>query len=180
MGNLFVEFQNFLFKTSFDFRNSYQGEVVIWIFSIYCLIIAASILIIIFKYPVLYDYATYGEKREKRQKREEKKRIIPQTPWEEINAKLNSVNPNDWKVAVIEADKLLDETLASVGTPGFSMGDRLKNIVNADVGNNLDGVWNAHKTRNAIVHNPGFELTSEIARKAVKTLEDATKALGGK
>jgi hypothetical protein len=169
---------NWLTKLSFEFRNSYQGKVILWVIAIYCLVILACIIKIFLKHPSIWDYTTFGYKRNKGIKKEEKmKSKLAGGSWEKINSKLNSVYPNDWKIAVIEADKLFDETLKKAGIVGETEGERLKNIVEADIGDSLNNVWNAHKIRNKIVHDSEFELTNDLARKAVRTLENAGKEL---
>ena len=174
----FADLFNFFSKLSFDFRNSYQGEVITWIILFYCLVAVICILVLASWHPSMWDYTTHGCKRDKRIKKETKKKAkLPVGVWEKINAKLNSVNPNDWKIAVIEADKTLDETLKEAKVEGGTEGERLKNVVEADVGGSLNNVWRAHKTRNNIVHDSSFELTNDVARKTVKILEDASKSL---
>jgi len=175
----FANLFNFFSELSFNFRNSYQAKVIVWILFIYCLIMAICILKLFLKHPSMLDYTTHGCKKDKRIKKEkEKVAKLPVGTWEKINAKLNSVNPNDWKIAVIEADKTLDEALKTSGIAGGTEGERLKNIVGADVGDNLNNVWDTHRIRNSIVHDSSFELTNDIARKAVRTLENASKAVG--
>jgi hypothetical protein len=40
---------------------------------------------------------------------------------------LHSPNSNDWRVAIIEADAMLDELVQSYNFPGENLGERLKN-----------------------------------------------------
>lgn len=139
---------------------------------------AICILKLFLKHSSMLDYTTHGCKKDKRiEKEKEKTAKLPIGTWEKINTKLNSVNPNDWKIAVIEADKTLDESLKTAGIAGGTEGERLKNIVGADIGDNLNNVWNAHKIRNSIVHDSAFELANDVARKTVRILEDASKAV---
>ena len=93
----------------------------------------------------------------------------------EINKKLTSESPSDWKISVIEADKVLDRTLEQKGYAGTSLGDRLKQMVPADLPDIYEEVWEAHKIRNKIVHEPNFEITQSEARKLVGIYERAIK-----
>lgn len=96
--------------------------------------------------------------------------------WEAILARLQSNEESNYKLAVIEADKLLDDILKRVGYQGETMGDRLKKITTEQL-TNIDEVWRAHKVRNNIVHDVDFKLNQDQARKTVETLEKALKEM---
>jgi hypothetical protein len=86
---------------------------------------------------------------------------------EKIMENVNSDNPNDWKLAIIEADIILDELLIKMGCVGDTLGDRLKQIARGDL-NTLDFAWEAHKVRNQIAHEGGdFILTKREAKRVV-------------
>ena len=178
MDTIIVDIFNGIVKTVVLFLDSPQGKILKGLMIVYAVIMLVDIVMLFIKSPTLWDYLWLGGKSEKRLEKEAERRAkMPQTSWERIKAKLNSVNPNDWKIAVIEADKELDTALREAGTPGETMGERLQNIVSADVGGNLEEVWLAHKVRNDLVHNAQFELDSLTARKSVQALEEAALAL---
>lgn len=79
------------------------------------------------------------------------------------------------KLAVVEADKLLDTVLRKMHIPGETMGERLK--VAAYKYPAISRVWPAHKLRNQLVHDATFEITQRQARSALKDFRDAFKAL---
>ena len=75
--------------------------------------------------------------------------------------------PNDWKLAIIEADIVLDEVLKERGYVGNSLGERLRTITPAQL-NTLDDAWEAHKVRNKIAHGgTDFVLTKRLANETV-------------
>lgn len=94
--------------------------------------------------------------------------------WEEIEA-----SPEHGlmgaKLAVIEADKLLDTVLRSMAFPGETMGERLKTA--AYKYPDITKVWPAHKLRNQLVHDSSFQLSIGQAKRAVKDFEHALKTL---
>ncbi len=96
--------------------------------------------------------------------------------WEEIQKYLNSENPSDWKIALIEADSLIDEVFKKIGFAGENLGDRLKKIEPSDF-DNLQNVWDAHKMRNKIAHQGDFALKREEALAALEKYEKALKEL---
>lgn len=71
--------------------------------------------------------------------------------WEKIEALFESGNANDWRVAILEADAMLDELLVSLGVPGENLGERLKALTPASFPT-LQNAWEAHKVRNLIAH----------------------------
>lgn len=87
--------------------------------------------------------------------------------WLEVEQKINSVNPSDWRLAILEADILLFEMLEQMGLPGQNLGEKLKA---ADVSffNSLNEAWQAHKVRNIIAHQgAGYQLSYNEAKKTV-------------
>lgn len=87
--------------------------------------------------------------------------------WLEVEQKINSVNPSDWRLAIIEADVLLDEMLEQMGLPGDHLGERLK-AANKSFFNTLDEAWQAHKVRNIIAHQgASYQLSYNEAKKTV-------------
>lgn len=87
--------------------------------------------------------------------------------WEKILQHANSDNPSDWRLAIIEADILLDEVVARMGYQGETLGERLKTVVRGDM-ETLDNAWEAHKVRNQIAHTGSdFILTQREARRVI-------------
>lgn len=87
--------------------------------------------------------------------------------WKEIQDHINSTNPSDWRLAILEADIMLDEVLEKQGFPGDTLGDKLKS---ADKNTlvTLDTAWEAHKVRNQIAHEgTDFQLNERDAKRAI-------------
>jgi hypothetical protein len=96
--------------------------------------------------------------------------------WSEVVAHLDSPREADWKVALLEADKLVDDALARAGFPGDTFGDRLTNIRPGTLVS-LDGVWWAHRIRNRLAHETDYFLRYTEARQAVGYYEQALTEL---
>jgi|SRR3989344_6888115 len=88
--------------------------------------------------------------------------------WETVSRHMTSTNPSDWKLAVLEADAILDELTESLGYPGESLGERLKMVTESEM-KTLQFAWEAHKVRNRIAHEWG---------KANLVRDDAVRVLG--
>ena len=79
------------------------------------------------------------------------------------------------KLAVIEADKLVDNVLRAMVIPGETMGERLKAAAHNYP--KIREVWPAHKLRNQLVHDSDFNLTQNRAKRALQDFEKALKTL---
>lgn len=104
-----------------------------------------------------------------------KKRV--QASWDDIEAHFFAGDDNDLRVAIIEADTLLDDALRGAGIPGAQLGDRLKKVKTSQLPN-VEEVWQAHKIRNRIAHESDFVLKRDLAEKALTVYEKALQSLG--
>lgn len=96
--------------------------------------------------------------------------------WQRIMRRLEKESESDFKMAVIEADNLFDDLLKKIGYQGDDMGERLKQITKAQLAN-IDELWDAHKMRNRIAHEPDFKLTKFQAERAVEIYQKAMEDL---
>lgn len=97
--------------------------------------------------------------------------------WDEIKRHANSFVEAEWKLAVVEADKFVDDVLKTAGFAGESMGERLM-LIKPDQIINLQYLWDAHKLRNLLVHDPHFRLTHQQALFAINAFESVLSELG--
>lgn len=86
--------------------------------------------------------------------------------WEGIEARLGTQMESEWKLAIIEADKMLDDTLNRMGFGGHSLGERLERLTTATLPN-LEEIKTAHKVRNNIIHDPTYKLILDEAKKTI-------------
>lgn len=99
-----------------------------------------------------------------------------QNRWDEVMRHLESPREGEWKFAVIEADKLVDDELKKL-FPGETMGERLMNIDKTNL-LTIDGLWEAHKIRNRLAHDVNYFLRHAEAVRAVRLFEQTLKELG--
>lgn len=97
--------------------------------------------------------------------------------WQEIVAKSKSHIESDHRLSIIEADKLLDELLKSMGFKGSDMGERLKGV-NQNQISNINEIWQAHKIRNNLVHDAYFKPTHSDTEFVVRTYGNTLKEVG--
>lgn len=99
-----------------------------------------------------------------------------QMGWEEIKERLESQNPNEWKAAILEIARMLNEVLGIIGYEGVLLGDKLDNMLPSQL-DNLEEVKEANKVKNRIVNNKEFVISQEDARKTVGTFTKALRFL---
>lgn len=91
--------------------------------------------------------------------------------WARILEHANSNNPADWRLAIIEADIMLEEALRTAGYHGDGVGEMLKSVDPSDM-LTLNAAWEAHKVRNRIAHTGGdFQLTDRETRRVISLFE---------
>lgn len=92
--------------------------------------------------------------------------------WQKVVAHANSNNPAEWRVAIIEADIMLDELLKILGYDGDGVGEMLKKVEPSDM-LTLDQAWEAHKIRNRIAHSgQAFDLSERETQRVIKLFEE--------
>ena len=96
--------------------------------------------------------------------------------WQIIAKRMAKGDEANVKLAVIEADKLLDIILQQMNLAGKDMGERLEKITPAQL-SNLEDIWLAHKVRNRIVLEPEHHLSHSEAESAIAAYEKAFKEL---
>jgi hypothetical protein len=91
--------------------------------------------------------------------------------WQAVIEYLNSHNQGDWKLAILEADSMLDSLVDSLGFKGESLGEKLKSI-DEEKFPKLNSVWEAHNIRNKIAHEgTDFDLSSHEAKRVIGIYE---------
>ncbi len=138
--------------------------------------IIAFLLSALFIYGIIYSYIRLGywsEVEAKNLENERKKWLEmngskkDNRQWSEIQQHIASGSPNDWKLAIIEADIMLGKILHNAGYAGNSIGEQLKSA-SATTFKTVQDAWDAHKIRNRIAHEGSdFILTQGMAKEAI-------------
>lgn len=92
--------------------------------------------------------------------------------WQSVLRLATSANESDWRLAIIEADVILDMMTYIQGFQGETLGERLKN---ADPGffKNVDFARKAHYVRNQIAHQPDIKFTPREINQTIRMYEAA-------
>lgn len=94
--------------------------------------------------------------------------------WQEVQKLCGK--SDTWPMAIINADKLLDEALKLTGFKGKTMGERL--VAAQRTLSDNDSVWFGHKLRNKLVHEDMPKPHKTDVQTALKGLRQALIDLG--
>jgi len=176
-------FENVLgFFSSYDISFSGVFEFISSIWTAYSVL--AFTLSALFIYGIIYSYIRISQlSEEQEEKLLEQERMwkelhsghIENERWGSVQSHINSENPNDWKLAIIEADVLLERMLENAGYAGNTIGEKLKSA-SARSFATLDDAWQAHRVRNQIAHGGAdFVLTHKVAKETIIQYERVFK-----
>jgi Fe2+ transport system protein B len=96
--------------------------------------------------------------------------------WRKIEKRLESKIEADLKLAVLEADELLNKVLKEIGYEGKDLNEKLEKITE-EVISNLKELKEIRKVRDDIVEDPSYRLTEEETRRVLKVYEKALRDL---
>lgn len=102
------------------------------------------------------------------------RKIVKQ--WNKIKSRLDLSSEAEHKLAVIEADNLLNETLERMGYDGDTVGEKLKQITSLRI-SNIDQILEAHKIRNNIVYDPDYQLSLDQGQGVLEIYEKTLQEL---
>lgn len=98
--------------------------------------------------------------------------------WDIIQSRVSEQSPESWRVAIIEADIMLDEVRTNAGYVGQSLGEKLKSA-NPMSFTTIQDAWEAHKVRNEVAHaGSDFVLTPKSARETIMRFERVFREFG--
>lgn len=122
------------------------------------------------------EYAHNKAEYEKRLKEEVGGSKNPR--WSKTLNYLFSQHSSDWKLAIIEADAILEDLLEERGFIGENLGDKLKSA-NQENFPQLTKAWEVHTIRNKIAHEGlAFELSHHEAKRIIALYEEIFHTYG--
>ena len=90
--------------------------------------------------------------------------------WNKIMERVSMNDASQYKLAIIEADKLVGKIIGSMGLKGDDMVQRLETLKTTQIETKEDLIM-AHRTRNKIIHDPFFEIDKEKTKEILKIYE---------
>lgn len=125
---------------------------------VYALVVLADVILLFLLRDVRSDLkkTLYGSSRPMVSQSKFVKR------WDAVMARIESGNPSQYKVAVLEADVIAEEMLSGIGYGGSNMKERLEAVQPGQV-ISIDRLRSGHEIRNRIIRDPSFALSREEA-----------------
>lgn len=173
-------FLNTLIKSALDLRawsDNFFGPALPWFYGasliisllllwgiIYCVLGSGYINYRVDYYSDLLGVKNVGRRRQLR-------------GWKQILKYLASDNAINWKIAILEADKILDEIFKLSGYVGENEDQRLEQVT-PEILSNIDKINEAHKIRNRIAREPDFIINKQEAVEILKIYQQAFQELG--
>lgn len=97
--------------------------------------------------------------------------------WRSIRERAFSRDPNQIKLAILEADKMVNEILTTVGFTGETTGDKINQILADELGWIRRATMKAHAYRNRLADEESSEIDPEEVKKAIHNYEVLLKEM---
>jgi len=97
--------------------------------------------------------------------------------WEQIKRRMLSGDQNDWKLAILEADRILHEIFKMSGYLGNRLDDTLEKLTVEQL-SNLVEIKNTHQIRDNIANDPTFQVSQDEAYEMLRVYKQAFQELG--
>ncbi|MEK7564446.1 MAG: hypothetical protein AAB510_02670 [Patescibacteria group bacterium] len=124
----------------------------------------------------IVEYAHH--KKEREEKKERENNVSENSRWVRTLTYLFSQSPSDWKLAIIEADAMLEDLLGQLGFKGDTLGDKLKST-DQEKFRNLTSAWEVHTIRNRVAHEGlSYEISQREAKRVIAIYEDIFREYG--
>lgn len=169
--------------TSDGFRTLYKN--VLFIFALFFLTLICYCVVRMFEirkkehHHLEHEIKEYAKRQAEREKRRlESEAVSKNERWLKALNYLTTENPNDWRLAIIEADAMLESLMGDLGFQGANLGERLKSATQEKF-KSLTAAWEVHTIRNRIAHEgSGYDLSLREAKRVVAVYEDIFRQYG--
>jgi hypothetical protein len=124
----------------------------------------------------IHEYAHHQAEKEAKQK--EKQNMSGNPRWVHTLELVFSSNPNDWRLAIIEADSILEEMLKTMGFKGETVGEMLR-AATLDNPTSFASAHEVHAIRNRIAHEGSeYILSHPEAKRIIAVYEQIFRHYG--
>ncbi len=96
--------------------------------------------------------------------------------WKDVVEHAKSGKEAERKMAVIEADDMIDSALSKIGYGGETLLDKLA-VLNKEIIPNIEEVKDAHRKRRDIAYDPNKSISREEAEQIISVYEEVFKDL---
>lgn len=126
-----------------------------------------------------HEIAEYAHRQKELEKKRQEGEEVSRNPrWIKTLSYLFSQHASDWKLAVIEADSMLESLMGELGFKGENLGEKLKSATQENF-SSLPSAWEVHTIRNRIAHEGlAFELSQHEAKRVIALYEQVFRQYG--
>jgi len=126
-----------------------------------------------------HEIAEYAHRQREREKKAQQNEEISKNPrWIKTLGYLFSQHASDWKLAIIEADSMLESLMGDLGFGGETLGDKLKSATQENF-RGLSSAWEVHAIRNRIAHEGlSYEIPQREAKRVIAIYEQIFREFG--
>jgi hypothetical protein len=150
--------------------------------TISALISILALVIIIFSLVRMYEIQVFDKEEVEHEinhalaKDKERDRLLnPQ--WKYVLTLIESPNESDWRIAIIEADTMMEEALKERGLVGNNMSELLEEAKTNGYPS-IQNAWDAHLVRNKIAHEGQNFIISQVeGRRVIKLYQNVFEDL---
>ena len=184
-ANYFTSLESFLgpfgFLANADFWQKFYSSTRFAMIILSVVFLAGSIRVLIKIWPLrnrLYVFEGFRAYKAPQQKfvLEEEQKLTMRKKWNEIIKKAEVGGGREYSLAIIEADILIENVLGKMGIRGKNIAERLRGLAPGEL-SNVDEVWDAHKLRNKIAHEPDFSPSKDETMQALTTYKKGLEEL---
>ncbi len=123
------------------------------------------------------DYVQLREAIKEVEDREREKATGKDNRWYHVLELISTEEEGNWRLAIMEADSILESALEWRGISGQGIGEKLKNSTPGDL-QSLQAAWEAHLVRNKIAHEgTNYQLSQREARRTITLFETVLREL---
>jgi hypothetical protein len=154
-----------------QFYNSFYFSVIKFFIGIYVIVLIVDLVLLLMQRSLGSDLREtilgINIPRELASKGGKKKLV---KKWSKIKLRLDTGEESQYKVAIIEADDLVDNLVMRMGYAGENMTDRLDGVPAGQL-EHLEELKQAHEIRNRIIHEDRFILDKKTAEDTLALFE---------
>jgi hypothetical protein len=159
----------------FNFLTDPNTWSVIGIISMILSIVCIALIIFSFVRLVeiqIYDRDEINHEIHKALLRQKERERNANPRWHYILTLIESPNDSDWRVAIIEADSMMEEVLKEKGLSGETVSELLEGAKESGY-MHIQDAWDAHLVRNQIAHDGSdFPLSQVEGRRVIKMFQN--------
>lgn len=125
-----------------------------------------------------HEIEEYAHHKKEKEQKKSGGGVSDNPQWIKVLEHTFSSSPAEWKMAIIDADIMLENLMDQLGFAGETLGDKLKNA-DQESFPELTRAWEVHTIRNRIAHEGvAFEVTNHESKRVVAIYEQIFRNYG--